>query len=211
MSGSHFRLRPYREDDFEAVYRICLLTGDSGNDATDLYEDPHALGHLYAGPYVTLQPELAFVAEDDSGVAGYILGALDTVGFYKEFVARWLPPLQGEIPDPGGGATPWTPTDRIYHRLHHPRLHAPAQIGAYPSHLHINLLPGAQGQGLGRRLMDRLFSALQESGSPGVHLGVGESNIRAQGFYRGLGFAELERKPGSIFMGRRLRTGVKPE
>jgi hypothetical protein len=61
-----FILRRYRPEDLDALYDICLKTGDTGEDATGLYRDPEVLGHLYAGPYATLEPELAFVIEDEA-------------------------------------------------------------------------------------------------------------------------------------------------
>ena len=200
-----FSIRPYERRDLESLYEICLRTGDSGGDATHLHDDPQALGHLYAAPYAALEPGLAFVLEaPDVSVCGYILGALDTREFHERFVREWLPQVQGRVPDPQGDPESWTPTERIYHRLHHARLHAPARLDEYPSHLHIDLLPVAQGKGQGRRLMERLLGELRTRGSPGVHLGVGEKNVRAYGFYRRLGFAELERAPGSAFLGLKL-------
>jgi hypothetical protein len=83
-----FGLRPYAPKDFDAVYKVCLKTGDAGRDATHLYKDPKALGHLYVGPYVTLKPSLAFVLEDELGVCGYVLGALDTKIFRERFVGE---------------------------------------------------------------------------------------------------------------------------
>src|SRR5690348_14958732 len=50
-------IRPVREDDLEALYEICLLTGDSGQDATPLHGDRKLLGHLYAAPYAVLEPD----------------------------------------------------------------------------------------------------------------------------------------------------------
>src|SRR5665213_4601378 len=41
-------IRPYRADDLAALYEICLKTGDSGKDATALYDDPKLIGHVYA-------------------------------------------------------------------------------------------------------------------------------------------------------------------
>ena len=46
-------LRAYRPADLPAIYRICLLIGDNGNDARPLYREPDILGDLYAGPYAT--------------------------------------------------------------------------------------------------------------------------------------------------------------
>ena len=45
-------------------------------------------------------------------------------------------------------------------------------VARYPSHLHIDLLPRAQGQGHGRLLIESLLDLLRAEGSGGVHLGV---------------------------------------
>ena len=67
-----FTIRPYHPEDLDALYDICLKTGDTGEDATHLYDDPKLLGHLYAAPYAVLEPDLTFVLEDGAGVCGYI-------------------------------------------------------------------------------------------------------------------------------------------
>jgi hypothetical protein len=78
MDRTRAQIRPYRPADLGALYQICLLTGDDGQDATSLFRDPQLLGHCFAAPYGLFEPSLAFVAEDADGVGGYILGALDT-------------------------------------------------------------------------------------------------------------------------------------
>ena len=45
---------------------------------------------------------------------------------------------------------------------------------------------------------------LKDRGSPGAHLGVAEVNTRAVGFYEKLGFSELARVNGVIYMGKRF-------
>lgn len=202
------RIRRYQADDFEAAYAVCLKTGDNGADASALYSDPMALGHLYVGPYVVLEPELAFVLEDELGVCGYVLGALDTEEFNQQVAARWLPPLQAAFPDPEGDPARWSRDERVYHELHHPRLAFAPALAPYPSHLHIDLLERAQGRGWGRRMLETLLDALRAEGSPGVHLAVGLANSLARGFYRQLGFHDLyavgSDDSGAMFMGRLL-------
>lgn len=201
------RIRRYRPTDLDAVYEICRRTGPVGDDPA-AYEDPKALGHIYAGPYVTREPELAFVLEDDAGVAGYVLGAFDSRAYYQWYLEEWLPVLRERHPEPQGDPSTWTRTERLYHRYHHPRIDLPGFARDYPSHLHIDLLPRAQGRGHGRRLMTRFLAELRGRGSPGVHLGVGLGNTGAIGFYRRLGFHELGKHPSSephtLFMGLRL-------
>ncbi len=206
MTGGVFSIRSAQPRDNDALYRICLETGDSGADATPVYRDPLLIGHIWAGPYLALEPQFAFVLEDDAGVCGYVIGAPDTAAFEARLEREWWPTLRAQYPDPVGvPPAERTPDERLMHRIHHPPLSDPAVLTDYPSHLHIDLLPRGQGGGNGRRLMERLFAALRDAGSPGVHLGVGVRNERAQGFYRHLGMQELERDAGGITMGLRLR------
>lgn len=200
-----FSLRPYRPEDLGAVYRICLETGDTGEDATHLYRDPEVLGHLYAGPYVNLEPDLAFVLEDDAGVCGYILGAFDSSAFYARLEAEWFPPLRTRYPEPEGDPEGWTRDERIVKGFYEVPWQDEAVLGRYPSHLHIDLLPRAQGRGNGRALMETLLGALRAKGSPGVHLGTSPQNVRAERFYLKMGFEELKRRePHHLVMGKRL-------
>lgn len=196
-----------RPGDEAALNRVCLLTGDSGHDASALHDDPDALGRIYAAPYLALEPALTLVLGDQQGVCGYALGALDTVEFEARYRGEWLPPLRAAYPAPTGDPAGWTATERCYHLYHHPDA-TPAEVdtsaGGYPSHLHIDLLPRAQGRGHGGWLLGILFERLRQAGSAGVHLGVGQSNQRAIGFYRKLGFHTLHRAEGCVYMGRHL-------
>jgi ribosomal protein S18 acetylase RimI-like enzyme len=194
-------IRPYQSGDEPALYEVCLRTGDAGRDATGLYDDPRLLGHLYVGPYLALAPELAFVLADAGTPVGYVLGALDTDRFAAACEVSWWPPLRRRYPDP---ADPRTLDERLAALIHHPPAQSAGVTARYPSHLHIDLLPAAQGRGHGRALMRRLLDALAAAGSPGVHLGVARDNENAIGFYRRLGFAELESFPTHLTLGRSL-------
>jgi ribosomal protein S18 acetylase RimI-like enzyme len=210
------RLRAYRPADHDAVYDICVRTGAAGEDATPLLRDPPLLGHIYAGPYLELAPELAFVVEDDGGVAGYILGAADTAEFEERLERDWWPELRrrypthrperasqraeeeagperpGPRPRTGNMAGDATLDDLLVALVHAPA-RAPADlVAAYPSHLHIDLLPRLQGRGWGRRLINTLLERLRAVGSHGLHLGVAAANTDAQAFYRAVGFTEVD-------------------
>jgi ribosomal protein S18 acetylase RimI-like enzyme len=183
------RIRPARPDDLDDVYRICLLTADSGQDATPLVRDPKLPGYVWAAPYVMFEPSLAFVAEDAEGVAAYVLGALDTRAFEERLERDWWPGLRPVVPEREHYLSP---LEQIATQdIHHPWLAPDDVVASFPSHLHIDLLPRLQGRGLGRRLMDTVLASLRDQGSPGVHLDVAPSNHRAAGFYRHLGFGEF--------------------
>jgi ribosomal protein S18 acetylase RimI-like enzyme len=194
-------IRPYRDGDLDDLYRICLQTGDSGKDATSMFDDPRILGHVFAAPYGLFEPSLAFVAEDEAGVGGYIVGALDSRAFAERLEAGWWPALRERYPAPPAGLTPdrWTPDQRAAGFIHVP-LTVPDELAEdFPSHLHINLVPRLQSRGLGRQLMYTLMRALREQGSVGVHLFVRSANQRAVGFYRHLGFTEIPAEGAVIF------------
>jgi ribosomal protein S18 acetylase RimI-like enzyme len=203
-------IRPARPDDRAAAYYVCLKTGNYGQDGELLYpDDPDALGRIYVGPYLAFEPDLGLILEDDDGVCGYALGAFDSRTFYERYEREWRPDLCAQFPEPQGDPRQWTRAQQEHHTYHHPDYFCPEPYDAYPSHLHIDLLPRAQGRGYGRRLIARLIDVLRARGAPGVHLGMSARNLRAYTFYQRLGFHELQRvgsaDDGSIYMGMRLR------
>jgi ribosomal protein S18 acetylase RimI-like enzyme len=202
MSGT--RIRGYRDGDLRDLYRICLETGADGTDATALFADHDLLGHVYAAPYGVLEPSLAFVAEDEAGVGGYCLGALDTRAFEQRAERDWWPPLRRRYAEPdAAGRDRWTRDEQVAYTIHHPWRTDDELLADYPSHLHIDLLPRIQGHGTGRRLMDTQLAALAGRGSRGVHFFVRPGNQRALGFYRHLGFTQLRDDDGYV-LGMRL-------
>ena len=205
MALGDFKIRRCEPRDETAVYRVCLETGDNGKSAAHLYDDPFALGHIFVGPYMRLVPDLAFVLEDSQGICGYVLGALDSKNFYDAYLTRWLPEIHRTHPEPTGDSSTWTQTQRVCHEYYHPDIWLPDPYADYPAHLHIDLMSRAQGHGLGGEMMKVLMSALIAKGSPGVHLGMGATNARAEHFYKKLGFHELARVGDVLYLGKKLK------
>lgn len=196
-------IRPFESPDLERLYEICLRTGDAGGDATDLVADGRLLGEIWAAPYALLEPDLAFVLEDGVGeVAGYVLGVLDAVEFESRCESSWWPVLRNRYPLDENGDRLDDLLIALIHNRPQPR-HDLAD--AYPSELHIDLLPEVQGLGHGRRMIDVVVGAMKDAGSPGVHLGVSGDNVGAIGFYRALGFEEHDFDGVSYTFVRRLR------
>ena len=200
MADDPAKIRPYRPADLEDLYRICLQTADSGQDATALFSDPMLPGHVFAAPYGIFEPSLAWVAEDSAGVAGYVLGALDTRAFEEHLEHDWWPALRARYPDPEQvpAAVPELELFTLQ-AIHQPFTTDPGLVSRYPSHLHIDLLPRLQGRGFGRRLIETLLAALRASGSSGVHLHVSRANQRAAEFYRHVGMTELPAAGTRVF------------
>lgn len=181
---------PVEPGHLPALLRICLLTGDSGGNAEALYRDGTLLGQYYAAPYAALEPESCFVLLDDAGApCGYVVGTRDSARFAGRMDREWLPPLRARLPPPTDDDTS---ADARILRLIHAPFPVPACAGTHPAHLHIDLLPQAQGRGAGRRLLNHFLDHLRRHGVRGVHLGVGARNSRAMRFYERLGFDCLE-------------------
>ena len=199
-------IRPYREADHAAVYDVCLRTADSGGDARGKYHSDDLMPDLFAGPYVFLEPEFAFVLDDGQRAVGYVIGTPDTAAFARAYRARWIPRLAGRYPVP-----PNPPASREEEMLalhYHPERLVWPGLAEYPAHLHIDLLPPFQGAGHGRALMETFYAAAARAGAAGVHVTVNTANTRALGFYDRLGFRRLEiTGPGETtvtVLGRRL-------
>lgn len=196
------QIRPYRPSDRAAMYEICLKTADAGADATGILTDDRLWGDLFAVPYVERHPDLAWVVEAEDGrTIGYLVATDDTDAFYAWFRDEWWPRLQPTYPRP---EKPVTREDRLVEYGYTREPGVEPHAGAYPAHLHIDLLPETQGQGLGRRLIETLFAELRRRGVPGLHLGMDPANTGAGAFYDRLGMTRLPSAPGGQTYGVRF-------
>ncbi len=195
-------IRPVDPDDLDALYEVCLRTGDAGEDAIELYDDPRLLGEVYVGPYLTMPGGIGLTAVEDGIPSGYALAAIDTRSFEAECEIRWWPPLRARYPDPG--PDPSTADQRLSRLIHDPPRASDDVVALYPAHLHLDLLPSLQGRGVGRVMMSQLLDELVDRGAVGVHLGADPRNSNAVGFYSHLGFVTLSEGAEVVMMGLRL-------
>lgn len=185
-------IRRGKTEDLDALYAIALATGDSGRDAGGLYHDPHMIGHIYAAPYLMVDGGFCFVAEDEAGVCGYVVGTADTLAFARALEAQWWPALRERYPEPEAeNRAQWSPDERRAHMFHHPEIPPPAVVEAYPAHLHMNLLERARGHGLGRRLLGAALRHLAALGAGHVHVGAGWTEAGGAAFWQACGFEVL--------------------
>ena len=180
-------IRPYTPADYDGITRVCLLTAEAGGDATGLYSSDDLMPDIFARPYVTIEPDLAFVV-DDGDVSGYILGTANTRSFVERYSADWLPAFAEKYEH----IDPWTTqNEMITHLGFWPERMLLPEVDEYPAHFHIDVLPHLQGQGVGRELITTFTDALRERGVPAVHLTMNPLNTGARAFYDRLGFHEL--------------------
>lgn len=182
-------IRGYVPSDLEALYAISLATGHAGRDASHLYADPKMMGHIYAAPYAVLAPDAVLVAEDRDNVVGYAAGSRDSRAWEERLARDWWPQLRAQYADPGDGTGAAMTADQRRAAMIHRPTQTPLSVAArFPAHLHLNLLPIAQGRGLGTRL----FAAWRTAQNAGpMHVAVNRANENARRFWTKLGFAEL--------------------
>lgn len=202
-------IRAARKSDTNAVNSICLRTGNAGKDATSLYQDPDLIGLIYAAPYLFGDDALCLVAEDEEGVLGYVAGATDSRSFEHHLEMNWWPELRKRYAEPQGDPARWTPDDKRINFIHHPRPVPGDIVLAYPAHIHMNLLPQAQGRGIGSQLLASWVASATEKGVRAVHAGVSAANQAGLNFWTARGFDPVREDPhggslGTIWCGRIL-------
>jgi GNAT superfamily N-acetyltransferase len=194
-------VRPYQSGDIEALYHICLVTGDAGKDASPLHSDGQLVGHIYSAPYGVIEPEHVFVAEDDAGVAGYVVGAFDTNAFAQRLERKWWPALRARYADAKG----LTEGDRGRVATIMRPSQAPADIVAeYPAHIHMNLLERLRGQKVGTRLLNQWVETAKAGGVEAIHLGASAANTGGCAFWQAGGFTPIRTEGGTVWFGMKL-------
>ncbi|EJD01417.1 uncharacterized protein FOMMEDRAFT_142046 [Fomitiporia mediterranea MF3/22] len=202
------------------------LRGDAGQSAETLHTLPELLGLFYAEPYVQLPHAGGFILarrqggtattaitgsneeelekeNDEEAVVGYTLFAFDTREFEETLESQWFHPLRAKYPKDTSDADTYkiqlTEADKQYvSLLHAPGLAPDACVAFSPAHLHVDILPEAQRQGWGRRLLDAAVRFLRdEKGLTSVWLGYDPKNTDAARFYERLGFKPIEGAPSN--------------
>jgi GNAT superfamily N-acetyltransferase len=195
-------LRGFRPDDLDALYDISLVTGAAGQDATSLHNDGRLIGHIYSAPYAIIEPAQAIVAEDEQGVAGYIVGTFDTDAFAARLEREWWPPLRQQYAAPA-----FDPTEADRGRIAtimRPSGNPPELVAEYPAHIHMNLRARLRGQGVGMELLRRWIELARAGGVRGIHLGASATNAGGIAFWQKGGFLPLQRNERAVWFGMKL-------
>ena len=191
--------------DERTLYEICVITGDSGKDATGIFQQPNLLGDIWVGPYLHLSPAHCFVVDDNGEVLGYCIATLDSTSFDTVAAALWWPAKQAIYTKPDiAQKDSWSRDERLAHLIHNPLTSPTEFLEEFPSHAHINLVAEMQGKGWGKKLMEAMENSLREAGSPGVHLILSSKNLNALAFYKAIGYYVIFEREGEIGVAKKL-------
>lgn len=193
---SEIIIRNCQREDEAAIGTIEYRTGYYGEDLAgrNYFDDKRLLCLIFACYYTRYESEHGFVAVDavTGNVVGYIVGAADTATQEKHFRRKmaWKISLRAELVTrlcyPGTYKTFQGMWKMMMEKSN------PMFLHDYPAHLHIDILPEYQGQGIGTRLMKTFEDHLIKHGVPGVHLYTSSLNRKAVPFYQKMGYIVWE-------------------
>lgn len=204
----HVEVRPYAAADRAGLVALFDAAG-AGAPGAEVWGHAESLGEVYLTPYLDLEPESAFVAVVDGQLAGYLVGCVDDSRFPSE-EERTKAVIRKH------GLMKRRETRGFFVRaavdtllLKARRVPTAEELSdpRWPSHLHIDLLPVARGNGAAEGVMNLWFDRLRAVGSPGCYLGTTAENVRAVRFFERMGFEKHGENaviPGSRHEGKRL-------
>ncbi|XP_037504364.1 protein O-GlcNAcase isoform X2 [Rhipicephalus sanguineus] len=193
-SSKTYTIRPYLPSDEPLVYEVCRKTCDDGMDGTEVFpEFPNLIGDKLVGGFLTLSNEYCFVVEDETGVCGYALAALDAQQFSKKLEAAWTPELCVKYPAPIKESSEMlTPAEEIMNSFHSRAVKVPDIVYKHhPSRVTISMLPSIIDSSVSKRLLACVLAALKANGSHGVFSQVTMGDKNVVEFYTKLGFLEI--------------------
>jgi len=208
-SDKMHNVRPYLHTDQAVVYEICRKTCNDGADGTDIIPDyPDLMGDKLVGGFLSLSPELCFVLEDENGVCGYALAALDAKQFFTKMEMAWIPEMCSKYPQVKKDSSEMmTPAEEVMNSFHCYKPVIPDTLHKmHPSILTVSLLPTVTDPSVSKCLLICVMAALRANGSFGAFCEVNSSDKCMREFYSKLNFIEInmlgEGPPNVVYLGR---------
>lgn len=179
-------VRRYCPEDRKCVQNICMETAPSEMKDSDKKRDFLLL--RYCNYYIEKCADTCFIAEKDGTTVGYVLCCPDAVRFKREF-PKFVK---------NSGKLNLSQKFQCFGDI---LIYLPFKK-KYPAHLHIDILPEAQKQGNGKKLIEALTEELKKQEKCGIMLAVAANNTNALKFYRALGFKTILHITGTYFLGK---------
>jgi len=165
-------IRKFESRDRDEVRSISHDTAFMGQSAGLFFEGREVIGDALNLYFTDYEPESCFVAEVNSVIAGYLIGAKNKITAEKVFRDKLIFPLFWKALKNG------TFTNKkniifIFNCLKaliSGGLRTPDFTKEYPATLHINIKEEFRGKHIGKALISAYLDYLKEENVPGVHL-----------------------------------------
>ncbi|MGE5307741.1 MAG: hypothetical protein ACM3OC_01495 [Deltaproteobacteria bacterium] len=192
-------VRPYRQQDRQAVRQIAWETAYLGRPGEAFFSDKELLQDFLTAYFTDCEPQSSFVAErKGDGVVGYLLGALDERKVGEIGGRKLLPRFLGRflLRDI------FVPKNLMFlgcmmRSCFRGEFRGEDFRDEYPAILHINLREGARGKGAGSRLIETYLGKLRQERIKGVHLATMTPGGTV--FFEKQGFSLLSRHERTYF------------
>jgi ribosomal protein S18 acetylase RimI-like enzyme len=181
------------------VLSIAADTAFFGEPVERFMEDRRLQGDFFVAYYLDHEPQLAWVAEANDEVVGYLTGS---AGDNQEGRGKAVTALKA-----AGGLLTLSYQVGPLTRRYGLRAARAVLAGEYPqfdkhrfpAELHVNLSAAARGLGLGRALLEACLDQMASLRVPGIHLSTTSRNAAALRLYEKLGFEVLGRKRSTLW------------
>lgn len=182
-----YTVRKYISSDKERLRFICKETTGEENKKNEALLDSIAV--IFNDYFTENEPDNIFVAVNDDNIpVGYVICSTDISLFKKKMFREYSKRVKDVYPS------------SVF--MHYASVIAVLIAKKkYRTHLHIDLLPEAQRQGLGTRLIDSLCLHLKEKGIKNVSVMTISKKSSGYKFYKKYGFRQfLKISPDRISM-----------
>lgn len=174
-----YRIRKYKPSDKERLRYICKETTGEENKKNPLLLDSIAI--IFNDYFTENEPDNIFVAVNNEDIpVGYVICSTDIELFRKKMLSEYKNRVKN------------TYSGSLF--MHYASIIAVMITKKqYRTHLHIDILPEAQRQGLGTKLIDALCLHLKEKGVKNVSVLTISKKSMGYKFYTKYGFRQTGR------------------
>jgi hypothetical protein len=186
-------IRAYEPKDRADVRRLFQETAFHGRSYRNFFDDGEWLADIMTAVYTDGEPESVFVAENETGVIGYLTGALDS-SHSSVLWRQWV--LKRAVTGFFSGGTwksakAWKFFLRGFRSFVHGEEYQPRDLWArFPAHFHINVAEGQRSGGVGRQLAEAFFAHMRSHGVLAAHIRTATPEPH-QRFFEACGFRIL--------------------
>ena len=192
--------------DLPYLYDICAKTAFNGGDARHLLSDPMIIGQYFLAPYVVFNPEWCWVLQEENRLTGYLMTTPDSIEFVQWMNLNWLPTIR--MLYPVSSPSKLSRYEIWLRQLIHKDANVEDFVSDYPAHLHIDLLPKAQGKKTGSKLISPFEQKLIKENINGYHLAMSAKNSAGR-FYERVGMTILKQDSNVIFFGKKFNKNIE--